>query len=310
MTPAAAPRLTPRSVAAVAYHRAADACAAALVSVPALEGPGMAAIRSMWTTCGVGRFCRSVGYRFVDRLRERGSAQRSVLACDIPLRVDVSDWVFSGLFLANVQYEAATSAYLKRHLRPGDVFVDVGANSGYFSLLAAHLVGPSGRVTAFEPNPIVRRLLRDNVHLNGYDDRVRLSECAISDRSFEDVRFFVTPHSGFSTLMPDASHGGAFLEGGHDIRVATRTLDDWMDETGTARIDILKVDVEGGELEAISGAARALAAGRIRRVICETSPGSPAHQCLESHGYTPSLLEQVGPVANVAYERSHASADA
>jgi FkbM family methyltransferase len=233
-----------------------------------------------------------------------------VAVCGVPLQVDVTDWVFSGLFLANVPYEHATSAYLHEHLRPGDVLVDVGANSGYFSLLAAHRVGPRGRVFAFEPNPEVRRLLDTNVQLNRLGDRVQTVDYAICNRSAEQVRFFVTPHSGFSTLSPEASHGGDYLAGGRDITVATRTLDDWMSESGIARIDFLKIDVEGGEYEVIAGAAGALAEGRIARLVCETALDSPAHRALLSYGYQPAVLERVGPVVNIAYARASVHAEA
>ena len=99
-----------------------------------------------------------------DRLSAKGIGTRDVVLGGVPLRLDVGEWTTTGYYFANVPYEPATVRYLASHLAAGDVFVDVGANSGYFTMIAAGLVGSSGRVVAFEPNPEVRgRLSRTSV---------------------------------------------------------------------------------------------------------------------------------------------------
>jgi FkbM family methyltransferase len=79
-------------------------------------------------------------------------------------------------------FEATERAFLNHFLRPGDVFVDVGANIGLFTLIAACSVGPAGRVIAFEPTSVTYARLVDNVRLKGFSN-VRCVNSALSDRS-------------------------------------------------------------------------------------------------------------------------------
>src|SRR4051812_38970298 len=72
-----------------------------------------------------------------------------------------------GLELLRGRYEPSLTEVVRRYLRPGGVFVDVGANEGYFSAIAARLVGPTGRVVAVEPQARLRPVLEENFRLNG-----------------------------------------------------------------------------------------------------------------------------------------------
>ena len=104
-------------------------------------------------------------------------------------------------------YELDTARVLKRLLRPGDHFIDGGANIGYFTLLAARLVGPAGRVDAFEPLPENHARLLAHLDLNGLADRVRVHRLALSDRAGEAVIHRLsgpTNNHGSSTLFAPA----------------------------------------------------------------------------------------------------------
>ena len=230
-----------------------------------------------------------------------GRGIRDVALEGVPLRLDVGDWTTSGYYFAAEPYEPATMKYLADQLKPGRVFVDVGANSGYFTLLAAGLVGPAGRVIAFEPNPSVRERLERNIDRNGFRDRVRVSPCALSDRSEEHVPLFVPEHDGFATLVPTLTHAHSYLAGAPAIDVRTSTFDDWIATSGLDVVSLVKIDVEGAEARVLAGMTASLAAGRIERIVLETAWDSPAHRTLIAHGYVPVRLESVGPVDNIAY---------
>jgi FkbM family methyltransferase len=163
------------------------------------------------------------------------------------MRLNLEDWLGRHVFVTG-EYEPPTSAVLKALLRPGDVFVDVGANVGYFSLLAARRVGPTGQVVAFEPVALTRGQLAENVQLNRLGSVTVRGE-ALSDQAGE-VEFFVGPtdHRGTSSLRPLAASS-------ERIRVRTVRLDD-LELPGPVRV--VKIDVEGAELLALRGMADTL----------------------------------------------------
>lgn len=145
-------------------------------------------------------------------------------------------------------YEPGESAAFARLVRPGDTVFDLGAHTGYYSLLAASLVGPRGRVFAFEPRPDSAWYLRQHARLNRCGN-VEVVECAVCDRSGE-AEFLAGRGSGTGRL----ASGGA-------LRVRTVRLDDFVRQCGVAPAAI-KVDVEGAEAAVLAGAGEVLRAHR------------------------------------------------
>ena len=284
------------------YRAAVAGCAGLVASSPALERSFVRVSRALWQTPVAGRFCRSVGYRLAQRLHESGDVYRDIDVDGVRLRVDATHWMFSGQYLGGVAYEPDTAAFLRRHLRPGMVFVDVGANNGFFSLLAAHYVGATGRVFAFEPNPPVFTALAQHVAINQLGDRIRVFGVALSDRATDAARLHVWPqHSGFSSLDLEGAPGAQHLAGGSSVTIRTEVFDAWLAGQDVATIDLLKMDVEGFEAQVVSGMAGALSERRIARIICETPWDSAAHRQLVAHGYHAERLEAVGEIANIVY---------
>ncbi len=160
-------------------------------------------------------------------------------------------------------YEPDVRAALRHFLEPGATFVDCGANIGYFSVLAGHLVGPSGRVVAIEANPATRRLLETNLKANGLGVPVA---CALVAETGE-VTLFVPREGGdvYSCLRTGGLVQGTEVEA---IRVPGRTLDDVVSSMELDRLDLLKIDIEGGELDVLQSARHVL---RYLRpvVVCE-----------------------------------------
>ncbi len=144
-------------------------------------------------------------------------------------------------------FEKKQTAVLKKYTPPGGVFVDVGANVGYYAALASRWVGVSGCVFAFEPVPTTLKSLESNLALNNCVN-VRVFSDACSDESGAAV-MILGKQSGWSRI-------GADGEG--DIQVATITLDEFVEQNSLERMDVLKIDTEGADYKVLLGARRAI----------------------------------------------------
>jgi FkbM family methyltransferase len=151
-------------------------------------------------------------------------------------------------------WEPVLSQWIWRSLEPGDVFVDVGANFGYFSLLAARAVGPGGSVVAVEASAATSGRLEENLRLNRADN-VRVVHAAAAARE-GSIAFYRAPwNDAESTTVPTERHE---LEA--EVRAAP--LPRLLGEEELRRARIIKIDVEGGELGVLAGLAPA--ADRLR----------------------------------------------
>jgi FkbM family methyltransferase len=169
--------------------------------------------------------------------------------------------------------EVAVQQVLAERVQPGTVFYDLGANIGLFSLLAARLVGPCGKVFSFEPDASVAARLRRNIARNGFEN-VTVAETGVWSTS-GDMKFVPADPSS-----PD--HGLGRVVSGNDSAAGTPTsciaLDDFA-KTSPAP-DGIKCDVEGAEVEVFRGAERLLESRR-PWIVCEIH--SPANdQALRS----------------------------
>lgn len=181
------------------------------------------------------------------------------------------------MFLYGV-FEISETRLVQSLLRPGMVFFDVGANIGYYSVIAARLVGSAGAVHAFEPNGAVREALQQNIRLNGLTNVVVHSE-AVSDRSGE-VTFYESSwaaNQGISSMFPG---DGRIIQ----TTVHARTLDEIASSIAPRRIDVIKMDIEGAERLAIQGGAR-LFQDSAPALIFEASDLSTLSDLLGSFGY-------------------------
>ncbi len=142
-------------------------------------------------------------------------------------------------------------AALGRFLKPGQVFYDIGANVGFFSLLGARLVGPAGRVCAFEPYPAHARAIRHNAALNGFAN-VEVFEAAVSSAA---GRAELLPGDGPSTHR--LAGAGAAPPG--SLNVEQVSVDDLVAAGRLRGPDFIKIDVEGHEIEVLRGLARTAA---------------------------------------------------
>lgn len=169
-------------------------------------------------------------------------------------------------------YEAALTGIVQKVLSAEDTFVDVGANEGWFTLIAAKRIGPRGRVIAFEPQRRIASVLRKNLHLNGFD-WVTVSNNALGDVAGPTpARITLAPslNSGFSSIA--RAHGPVrqWLWPREDVVVLS--LDSALNVYACGRIKLVKVDVEGFELNVLKGARRLISNRLVDNWIIETHP--------------------------------------
>jgi FkbM family methyltransferase len=165
-----------------------------------------------------------------------------------------------GSILANKTYEPHVTRQIASLLSSGDVFLDLGANVGYFTLMASAIVKPAGKVIAFEPNPQNVQLIYQSLHF-GDVSNVFVQPFAASDA--KGILRFVTRGSNGGIVTPLAK------ERTHVLLVQAVVLDEIL--SSEPRIDLVKIDTEAHEPAALRGMARLVARHR-PRIITEFHP--------------------------------------
>jgi len=157
---------------------------------------------------------------------------------------------------------------MKRYLRPGDTFFDVGANIGYLSAIAAGLVGKSGQVHSFEPVPAYFERLRRLAHINS-EHSIVANACAVGDKQ-EKCAIYVTREPGQNTLVPAYKNAAEIMQ---ILEVPVVRLDSYIEAHHVARVSLIKIDTEGFELPVLRGLAGYFETTRaLPPIICEIAP--------------------------------------
>jgi FkbM family methyltransferase len=152
-------------------------------------------------------------------------------------------------------FKPEVQSFLSANVKVGNVFYDVGANVGFFSLLAARLIGPEGKVISFEPLPDNLLNLRENVKRNQFRN-VQILPLALGAANEEEV-FQVSERPTWGKLKSVGSEPpDKYLS---DIKVSVRRLDDLISEGVIQPPDFVKIDVEGAEVDVVEGAKETLA---------------------------------------------------
>jgi FkbM family methyltransferase len=152
-------------------------------------------------------------------------------------------------------WEVWLTQFLARTLKPGMTVIDVGANFGYYTLLCGDAVGETGHVIAVEPNPDAAALLGETVVLNGHAARTRIVPHALGAAAGRAWLYAPDGEPKNAALVDRAD-----LPGGRTVEVSTLTLD----EIGLERskVDLVKIDAEGGELAIVAGMQQLIAHDR------------------------------------------------
>jgi len=166
------------------------------------------------------------------------------------LKVDLSSTVGRSIYLRGC-YEYDVEKELKKNLNPGDVFFDIGANVGYFTLTSQELVGEKGEVHSFEPHDRAFSLLQESVKSNKCDN-IFLNKTALSDKE-KAVEFVSLKDSAFSWTQQERNNSSP------SVTIKTTTLDKYINDINLNRkIKSLKIDVEGAEYNVLLGAKELL----------------------------------------------------
>ncbi|MDP3947248.1 MAG: FkbM family methyltransferase [bacterium] len=170
-------------------------------------------------------------------------------------------------------HERETTTLFARIVKPGDTVVDLGANIGYFTLLFSRLVGPAGKVFAFEPEPKNFAYLRRNIEINNYKNITALEKAA-SDKNGTTKLFVCSYDTGHHTINQyegvDAYRRGKPSEK-KSIDIEMVRLDDFL-RGKTPRVDVVKMDVEGAEPLAIAGMDGILKTNPNIKIVMEFFP--------------------------------------
>ncbi|MDD1416744.1 FkbM family methyltransferase [Dolichospermum sp. ST_con] len=209
--------------------------------------------------------------------------QNGIYHCnELKYNIDFSDQIQKSVYLGT--YERHEISFLKKYVKPGWLCLDIGANIGFYTLNLSKLVEAEGKVYAIEPSPSNYKKLEENIAINNLDNCIT-SNIALSSESGEFV-FSVSPHqnSGWGRL-------GKWEFSQSQILVAVNTLDDFLSLNNISRIDFLKIDVEGHELEFFKGAINTLKNGIIRRIMIEYCGDALEPQGITLKDYVDSIMK-------------------
>ena len=180
-------------------------------------------------------------------------------------------------------YEPELCRFIRQNVRPGDVCLDIGANIGAISRVMAERVGPTGRVHALEPSPQVLQYLQRNTQPFPHITSHGLAVSAQSGKK----EFYQAPETKFGMGTLSA------LPGWRATEVAVTTLDEFWQKTGAPTIRLIKIDVEGHELEVFQGGREALLNNPEVVVVFEFSDWAEEN-AYGSSGHSPRFLAEMG----------------
>lgn len=212
---------------------------------------------------------------------------------DLEIGIDLTERVSRTLYLFD-DFEADVTGLITDLLKPGQVMLDVGANFGYFSLLAARKVGPTGRVYSFEPDPRNIARFAANIERNHFSNITLVPKAVFNQPGTIQLNMASDQEDNLgSSSIIDAGKGRTVID------VETLTLDDFLPAQNIPQVHLLKMDIEGAELGALQGAKASLQSGRIQQLLLEFHQfilgPEKLRQTLEeiiSYGYQARVLKE------------------
>lgn len=192
-------------------------------------------------------------------------------------------------------YEPMVQEAMRRVIRPGAVVLDIGANVGLMSLVAARLTGPGGQVIALEPQLDAVRALEAHARLNGFG-MVRAIQAAAGARS-GTMQMVVTADPAWTIMGSVGDHPDAVRR--ETVRVVT--VDELVADGESPPPSVVKIDVEGSELDVLAGMSRTLSEHRPVLIAEMHGHGTEFCRVVREHGYEvenidgPEPVEEAGP---------------
>ena len=229
---------------------------------------------------GLGRlpYASSIYKFFYNGLKPTGIIE--VRADGHSFYINATDTGLTPPLLMHGEFAPTETTLFKNIIKPGMVFVDIGANIGYFTLMAARLVGETGKVYAFEPDTEHFNLLEKNVHKNSYTNIVPVKKAAsdsIGTASFYLKKDNLCAHS----LIPD--------ESSTKVTVEVTTIDEYF--KNQSKVDVIKVDVEGVEPKVLAGMKNIISANNKMVILTEFFPSALKESGAEPSSYLLELID-------------------
>jgi FkbM family methyltransferase len=202
--------------------------------------------------------------------------------------------------------EMPVERLLRRALREGDVFFDVGANVGFYTFLAAPLCGLTGGVHAFEANPALKADLIGSVGLNRFSQCIAINAAAVGETHGGECVLYLPSDSYAISLPSTLLH--EWLNSGPKVTVPLLSIDGYMSEKKLAKLDVVKIDIEGGELNAFKGMIETFKTVPPALVICELMHSSMSFEkgkSLQRSTFAPDAIEIIKFMRARGYQPWH-----
>jgi FkbM family methyltransferase len=174
------------------------------------------------------------------------------------IKADLDEWIQQHIYFLGT-WDGRGIRFLKKNLEENNVFFDIGANIGAYSLVAARIVGPGGQIHSFEPVSKVYDRFEENIKLNHLSN-IFANQNAVYQTS-EVLELFVSAkeNAGMSSIFHHDTESGKIE------KVQAITIDDYVEKNKIQRIDMVKIDIEGAEIFALNGMRNSIS--RFRPVI-------------------------------------------
>ena len=212
---------------------------------------------------------------------------------DLRIRADLRDWLQRQIFMYGVyRVEEKHRDTMLGRIRKGGTILDVGAHIGYYTLLFAKRVGADGRVIAFEPSTATYERLVENISLNEFDNISTVKAAASNSAGTATINVAAGNNTGSTSLHFESGAVGTEL-------VDTVAIDDYLARYAIDDVSVVKIDVEGHELQVLEGMRSTLArpADEAPEVFVEVNETT-----LESAGTTvDAIFDELGASGYQAY---------
>lgn len=216
--------------------------------------------------------------------------------------INTKDLIGWKIFLFG-EYESGTNKALAKYIKKDDIVIEAGANLGSETLLISRMVGEKGHIYGFEPNPYTYNRLSFNVAINQLKN-ANVYDLAIGEAD-KEISFNIYPKGFCNPGMSSKYVETSITE---KITVKQMTLDSFVKANNVPRVDFIKMDIQGAEMDLLVGAASILAKYKptiFTEALQEYNDVKELYKILDGYGYTVSLIEENGlvPMTNITEAR-------
>lgn len=218
---------------------------------------------------------------------------------NLKMKLDLDEWIQQHIYFLGY-FDPRGIRYIKNQLYEGEVFVDIGANVGAYSLIASRLVGKSGKVLAFEPASKCFLRLSKNISMNGLTNIIAERKAVLEKNTQIDLHIASIHNLGMSSIFHHTSESGV------TEKVEAVSLDDYAEKKSIQHISLIKIDIEGAELLALRGMKRIIEKFR-PRILIELKEETLAksefqvndiNEFLMNAGYQRFIIDDQGNISN------------